>query len=221
MSGEPNGSTCEFKRCAPTLNSLDSELQCAICLNELALKVSQCPSGHLFCTECLQAHCKHNRGHQGAQLCPVCRIRLPKCQIRSLLAERLISLQPAQCKWPGCGWEGTRGLQEFHENSRCLNRSRPCPWTIQGTSTAIACSFRTCGGANSTDDFNSHVASCPFRQLHMELEGREQTLRREAKYQAALGVQWAFQALTNGQSLRMQLQEWNAAPIPGQVGKGH
>ena len=79
----------------PPISSLRDEVICTTCLSLPRVGMFQCENGHLICKDCI-GKCKN--------FCPTCKKPLGK--IRSILAEKIISLMPLPCK------HSERGCQE-------------------------------------------------------------------------------------------------------------
>ena len=87
---------------------MKEEMKCPVCLRlPRRSPIYQCMSGHILCKDCHQ-RCENS--------CPTCRRPL-NGKIRSIIADKLLELMPAQCKNGdfGCDVETHRGQIDTHE----------------------------------------------------------------------------------------------------------
>ena len=102
----------------PAMAELREDVKCVICLDYFQAHVSQCPNGHLFCSECLTDCLNVNPS------CPVCRVEMhPGHATRNILAERMAKKAQRQEEAMERAAEGetpqTVG-QAFHKHTKAL-----------------------------------------------------------------------------------------------------
>jgi hypothetical protein len=98
-------------------NNITDLSTCEICSEFIGELIFQCPSGHYMCKNCITR----------LEICPTCRINLPRTGIRNRCLENILTMLPSiQCKEDGCNTRVKFTDMNDHY-SRCEQRTVKCP----------------------------------------------------------------------------------------------
>lgn len=157
-----------------------SNFLCAVCQGVARETVTMCPTGHVFCTVCVEAW---RKAKKTKSTCPTCRGCLPGNQLIKLpIIDQLVEGLEIQCchqvnEGPTCRWTGRlkdlrAHIQSCH--SHCPNRRNGCSFEGQQTDldshrnvclfNPISCcvnAVRGCPFVGDKVSMAAHKAICP------------------------------------------------------------